>query len=323
MKKNAQFIRLLHIAIVFLQPLALHAIVFPCDSLSLPSNLEKTQFRHMSNTWLSKATPYHSAQDILITLGEKIVIEGKFSYGSISKDLEGEEIEIWVDNCSKSLVRLGTAVTDEDGRSSIIVNASNFPRTGVFQIYHRVMGDGTFTTSMLRILPKKTRLVVFDIDGTLTVGDSELWTNILNGSYVPVSRKGASELTQHWYRAGYEIVYLSGRHYLLTSRSRQWLNEESYADGTLIVAQSVGEIFPNDSGVGEYKRKYLKRLQESDFIIESAYGNSKTDIYAYEHSSIPKAVTFILGKYGAVAETVALGEDFVAHLSNLFELGSI
>lgn len=322
MKKVSQLSGLLWFAIILLMPVDVYAHIDACKQLSLPSNLEKAPFRHKSSAWKSKTTAYHSAQDILITPGEDVVIEGKFSYGSISIDLEDEVIELWLDNCSGALVRIGEVITDNDGRSKVIVKSTNFPETGIFQIYHRVMGDGTFTTSMLRILPERTKLVVFDVDGTLTVGDSELWNNILDGSYVPMSRKGGPSLTQFWYYTGHEIVYLSGRHYLLTDRSRQWLEAAAYAEGTLVLAQSVGDIIPSKGGAGEYKRKYLQRLQASGFVIVAAYGNSTTDIYAYEESAIPKSAMFMLGENGGVRKTIALGDDFLAHLNDLFEQSS-
>ncbi len=308
---------LLCFAISLLGPIQLHAHVAICNQLSLPDHVKKIPFRHGYNTSLSQTAVQHSAQDILVAEGKDVVIEGKFTYGTFSKDLEDEVIEVWIDDCSGTLLRLGEVITNGDGRSKLIVAAANFQGTGAFQIYQRVVGDGTYIVSTLRILPSKTKLVVFDIDGTLTLSDDELWSNIFDENYEPIARAGADALTQFWYRTNYEIIYLSGRHYLLTGRSRQWLAKGGYAEGTLIMAQSFGEVWPSRGGVGEYKRKYLQYLQDSGFVIEAAYGNSKTDIYAYEKVNIAKSTTFIVGKHGGEEKTIVLGEDFLSHLAKL------
>ena len=49
----------------------------------------------------------------------------------------------------------------------------------------------------------------------------------------------------------------------------------------------------------------------------AAYGNGSTDIQAFEAGGIPKERTFILGSNGGDQGTVALGDDYVAHLADI------
>lgn len=293
-----------------------------CDQLEMPADLPTAFFESTMNEWVSAMVPYHSANDILISVGQDAIIEGKFSYGAISKNLENEAIQLWMDGCGEELVYLEKVRTNSDGRSKAIIQASNFLEPGAYQIYQRVLGDGTFTKSMLRILPKASKIAIFDIDGTLTVSDSELFKYLNDDSYVPQERNGAIQLTRFLYRVGYEIVYLTGRHYLLTEHSRNWLKAKEFAPGTVLFSQSISESWPGKSGVGKFKIKYLIQYQESGFQIKHAYGNAMTDIFAYEEANIQKSRTFILGENGGKKGTIDLGQDFAAHLKNLTNGGN-
>ena len=49
-------------------------------------------------------------------------------------------------------------------------------------------------------------------------------------------------------------------------------------------------------------------------VDDYTYGNATTDIYGYEHAPIAKNRTWIAGKHGGEASTIAVGEDYDAHL---------
>lgn len=288
-----------------------------CDELGLPLNLINQPFKYQYNKWLSSHSPSHSANDIIIPFGEEAKLEGKFSYGSLYKDLEEENVEIWLDSCASELLYLDVVNTNGDGRIKYnFTGAADLP-PGLYQIWLRVQGDGTTTKFALRILPKQTKLVIFDIDGTLTLSDAELWQYLADESYVPQKKIGAVETTRFLYDAGYEIVYLSGRHYLISEHSRNWLKDNNFAPGAVISSTSLSESWPSNSSVGEFKYKQMKYLQEMDFILQYTYGNAKTDIYAYSKVGMQKSQIFILGKYGRDQNVVAIGDDFTHHLNKL------
>lgn len=303
---------------------ALPALV-KCTSGVLPAGLMTEDWRHLSSrAVVASGDADHSAQDIITPPAEGVTLEGKFAYGVISKDLEDERAELWIDDCAGGARQLGSALTDSDGRARVALEADKVPAPGVYKVWWRVAGDNSVTGAWLRVIPRGSRLMVFDIDGTLTTDDQELFADlltdlfkpILQRDHVPQAREASAQLTNLRAAQGYQIVYLTGRPYGLMDRSREWLAMQGCAPGTLHLTDSVSEIAPTDGVVGEYKRAYLERLKGLGYTFEAAYGNAKTDIYAYGQAMIPPARTYIAGKYGGEQGTQAVGEGWGAHVGD-------
>src|SRR5262245_60578156 len=136
------------------------------------------EFRHTASSLLALTEPNHSAQDVIAAPDEHSVLAGKFTYGPLGSDLEDEDIRVWLDDCD-GWRRLGDFATDGDGR--IAVDVPTTLSTGVHEAHFRVLGDGTTTQAFVWVLPRDTRVIVSDIDGTLTASDSELFAQILDG----------------------------------------------------------------------------------------------------------------------------------------------
>ncbi|MEZ4432266.1 MAG: hypothetical protein R3F65_07620 [bacterium] len=293
-----------------------------CDSAPDPA-LPREDWRHFGSGLVALGAPGHTAQDVIAFTGRPTQVPGKFAYGLISKDLEDEDIIVAVDDCAGGWRTLGRAATDSDGRIALRVEPGDLPPIGRHALWLHVVGDGTAARSTLTVVPEGTEAIVFDIDGTLTTDDMELFQDvfaelfepILSGDYVPEARAGALELTavRAWDQ-GYEIIYLTGRPYLLTDISREWLDALGFPPGTLHVVDDVAEILPTNEAVGAYKRDWLRALREAGLVIEAAYGNATTDIYAYGEAGIDPARTFIAGEHGGEAGTVAVGDDYLGHL---------
>ncbi|MES2503986.1 MAG: HAD hydrolase family protein [Myxococcota bacterium] len=289
----------------FLLSFSACSFAFSICNLLEPDNLQAPKgFSHRANSALTWLAPHHSSSDILTTIGHDVDLNAKFSYGPLSTDLIDEEIEIWIDTCSNKLQHLGSFKTNADGRVSQKFSAAHLPKEGSFRIWAKVVGDNTLTNLTLRILKEGTKLAVFDIDGTLTHSN-------VNQSL----RNGSVEATQKVKKMGLEILYLTGRHYVLTNYTRHFLAESGYSDGTLILGQSLQEIVPSNSNVGEFKANRLLGLKALGFIIERAYGNDTTDIFAYLKAGISPQQIYIAGPHGALENTIALGEDFLNHLA--------
>ncbi|MEI6790168.1 MAG: hypothetical protein WCK42_03190 [Myxococcaceae bacterium] len=264
-------------------------------------------FRHSGNSALSWFAPHHSASDVLTVSGREAALNAKFSYGPMHKDLEDEDIQLWLGTCENKLVSLGIFKTDSDGR--LLTTLSGINKTGTYKICMLVSGDNTSTEFTLRILDPNTRLAIFDLDGTLTRG---------NIDFRP--REGAPEITQVLKISGLEIIYLSGRHYFLTRMTRNLLSDNGFAEGSLIVGQSLHDIVPIESNVGIFKENYLKYLKDLGLILDRAYGDSKTDIYAYQEVQIPNTQIFTLGENSGYKGSTGLGEDYLQHLQDLARL---
>jgi len=294
-----------------------------CMSAQPPQGLDTVSWENILNGALSQTGADHSAQDVITVQGQPVDIVGKFAYGPTSKDLEGERIEVWMDDCSGSYRSLGEATTDSDGRIALELAAADQPPVGAYALWLRVMGDNTSTRSVLRVLPAGTKMMVFDIDGTLTTDDLELvedimidlFNPILSGDYVPQARAGAADLTRlRRNTQGYILIYVTGRPYMLTGRSRQWLADLDFPPGSLHLCDDVADILPSNDAVGDYKAAYLNLLISQGFEISAGYGNASTDIYAYDQAGIPKERTFILGENGGLENTVDLGDDYLSHI---------
>lgn len=265
--------------------------------------------------------PGHAAVDTLATDAGDLQLEAKFAYGVLSTDLTGEDVEVWVDDCSGAYVLAGEATTDGDGRVHLSFPPSALPGYGSYGLVYRVKVDGTLAKGTLRMFPVGTQLVVTDIDGTLTTGDSELLADLiselLGGGFVPDERLGAFDAM--WARTdqGYPLVYLTGRPYTLRDLTLGWLDDLGYPKGTLQLAPSNADILPNNDSVGAYKAAYLEGLAAQGFELTWAYGNAETDIFGYLEAGIAPEHAYILGAFGGVDGTTALGEDYLDHLVDL------
>ena len=293
-----------------------------CTSGAIPTGLPTVDWSNTLNEIITLADPWHSAQDVVAQAGKEITIAGKFSYGAISKDLEGERIQVWIDDCKGGYRKLGERVTNSDGRIALPLTAAEVPATGEYGLYLRVMGDDSDARARLRVYPASTQFIVFDVDATLTTSDTELVgqviSEILDGSSVPEPREGAQAITDLRQRKqGYELIYLTGRPYLLDGITRRWLIDLGFPSGTVHLTDEVSNSWPSDSQVGTYKAAFLRQLLDNGFILHAAYGNATSDIFAYEQAGIAKQQTFIMGTHGGESSTVGLGEAYTDHVALL------
>ena len=267
--------------------------------------------------------PDHSAQDMLVTDAAAAHIEGKFAYGVVSKDLEDEWVEAWIDDCSGAYVYVGEGQTDSDGRIRLEVPDALLPGFGRFATLLRVKGDQTTASSELRRYPVGTELMVSDIDGTLTTADmelfqdltSELFEPLFGGEYVPEARFDALETMQLRDEQGYVLVYLSGRPYYLGDITHEWLDDLGFPEATVHIIDGTAAAAPTNSAVGAFKRDYLSGLADMGFVLNGAYGNATTDIYGYGEAGVQPSRTWIAGIHGGEGGTVAVGDDYATHLT--------
>jgi len=260
--------------------------------------------------------PDHSSQDALSTPAAPVV-RGKFSYGRLSKDLEDEVVKAWMWDC-KAWVPLGEGLTDSDGRVAITVTTPL--GIGVYDVRLVVAGDASIAASTLWILPAGTHLVVTDIDGTMTTSDAELFKEIFDGSYVPVPYPGAVDLIKAHVVRGHIPVYLTGRPYPLTALTRGWLAGLDFPLGALHVTDDVVDALPTDTEVGEFKKSFLTDLVKAGFVLDLAYGNATTDIYAYLGAGIPPGEVWIIGPNAGQQGTHAVTDSWAARVTEVAAL---
>lgn len=246
--------------------------------------------------------PHHSASDPVVNPGDDALVRGKFAYGVISKDLEDEEVSLWLEMrpCGE-WAEIGRRATDGEGRVSFAVPARLIPAPGAYRFQLVVRGDLSRTDGAIYVVRPDTQAVVFDIDGTLTTGDGELFEQLALGMD-PEVRPGAVATARLYARAGYLPIYISGRPHMLRDSSRDWLRRYGFPRGIVITTDHVGEALPSAARVGRFKQQSLEALMTGPQLsIAVAYGNASTDVCAYARAGIAPHATFILGKQGGRA----------------------
>ncbi len=252
--------------------------------------------------------PSHSAQDVLAVAGTVPKLEGFFVYGALSVAINGEPVDVFVDECKGSWQKLGQATTDSSGHIAFDLPAA-LP-VGIYEARFRVVGDASTTTANLWVLPIGTHLAITDIDGTMTSSDFELFQQILDGAYVPKAYPGAVELTRAHEKLGHVVVFLTGRPAGLTFKTREWLANLGFAVGPLHVTDSAGQVLPTESGVGTFKKDFLHGLLDKGFIIDLAYGNATTDVFAYLGIGLPPERVWIIGSNAGSMGTNAVTDSW-------------
>lgn len=266
--------------------------------------------------------PAHVASDALTTVARAVTVHGKFAYGLVSKDLQGEDVtaHAWVDGAWSPL---GAAVTDRDGRAAIDVPAGSVALSeGAHRIRFTVHGDRSSAEATLWVVPAGAAVAVFDVDGTLTEDDLELVEEIATGES-PTPHPGAAEVVRHHAAAGALPVYVTARVYLLEPATRAWLEREGFPAGPLFTTRSLREArAEDDAGAHAFKLALLRDLAgRLGLEVRCAYGNAPTDICAYAEAGVPPERTFIVGEHAGEAcapHPAPVGvEDYPSHLTAL------
>jgi len=271
-------------------------------------------FNRLSSRIAALTGARHHAQDLIVPPNTVTDFSAKFAYGPTWKDLEGERVEVYVDNCG-GWVDLGAVTTDGDGYATMPVNVRL--GAGQYELRFVARGDLSQTRSTLWVLPSGTHITVTDIDGTLTTSDTELFKQLFDGSYVPTAYASAQALTKAHAERGHVVVYLTGRPSWLLDQTRSWLSTRSFAPGPVHLADSNRDILPIDSSVGAYKEAWLEELEDFGYTIDVAYGNATTDIHAYTDAGIAPSRQWIIGANAGVEATHAVANSWAARTAEI------
>jgi hypothetical protein len=262
---------------------------------------------------LAAGAPNHMGRDPVVTAARGASLRAKFTYGLIGKDLEDEDVRVSIDDCTR-WVELGDFTTDDDGQ--IRVPLALDLEVGAYDVAYQVLGDGSTTTSTLWVLPAGTHVVVTDIDGTLTASDSELFREILDGSHVPVAYPGAVDLAAAHDTRGEIVLYVTGRPDALTGRTRAWLRDLGFPPGPVRVTDSTSESLPTEGGVGTFKQAVVGGLAR-DYVIDAAYGNAGTDIFAYLGAGLAASTVWIIGAHAGEQGTNGVTDSWTARAADV------
>lgn len=227
--------------------------------------------------------------------------------GYFADALPGERVSLWTyDGTAWSSV--ATATTDADGAYDL--PATGFVAANKQPLYAMLEADGSCAEHYNTLLPAGSKVVITDIDGTLTTDDNQVIDQIPDATYVPVAMGSAVALMKAWDAKNYPIIYLTARPHVLRVESRGWLRDAGFPNGALLTAIQTEEA-------AAYKTAWLQRMvTQFGWVPVAAYGNADTDITAYNNVGIPKDKTFIVGPLAGANGTQPInGMDFAAHIA--------
>lgn len=282
----------------------------PCDPPTPPPR----EFR----TWAARyGAPHHVAYDVVAATGEPFELTARLSYGTLRKDLEGEDVALFLGEgaCGPWDAAID-ATTDDEGWVTFTHDAIDRPVTRTFHLV--VYGDGTGVDGGLWTVAPGTPAVLFDVDGTLTTGDGELLEDLLGGD-APDLRPGADAVARRWAELGYLVVYITGRLPSLLPTTRRWLDAHGFPRGPVFTPSDAIDIVPTRARVGDFKLTTLEALMAEGLEFVAAYGNAATDVCAYAEAGIPPDRTWITQPRGPCDAFEAPHDltSYVEHLETL------
>jgi len=248
--------------------------------------------------------------------GTAVAIDGTMGVttttgGLFSMPMTDEYVSAWTYDGSK-WQQLGRGLTDQDGVYSLpgmlVPNGQ--------AIYSVLEANATCAAGYDYAFPMGEKVVVTDIDGTLTTNDNELAMEIADPTHDPAMMGHADAMLQAWAMKGYPIVYLTNRPHPLRVETRSWLAEKMMPGGPVITSNGTA------ADAAAYKTVWLQRMAQTfGWDIVAAYGNAATDITAYQNAGIPKTQTFIVGPLAGSDSTQPIDNmDFEAHITSYVDM---
>lgn len=183
--------------------------------------------------------------------------------------------------------------------------------------------DSAPPTGCPPVTDRTRALVVTDIDETLTTSDREWLTQIALPNSDPEMRPDADLLMQLYHERGYRVVYVTARGRGLrlldgtTAReaTERWLTDHGFPFRSEDVYLARGLAAFGDQAA-TYKEEVLTGLLADGHELVYAYGNSDTDIAAYQAVGIPDDRVFLVGRLAGQfgVEPIPTAEAYSAHL---------
>ena len=258
-------------------------------------------WRHGIKSRLDAASgsPNHRGRDLFVNPGAKQTVIAKFAYGVIDKDLEDEEVDVYVQrDCATAWEKLGTArttgegaphptvegVEDTDGRIYFEIPAEKQLGPGKHRIRLVVAGDGSMTDLFIDVVPPKRPIFVSDVDGTLTSSENIEFLKLLEGE-LPETHPGAPEALRALAAKGYRPIYLTARPEWLVQRTRDFLEARGFPPGLVHTSTSaLGAGF--GASAAKFKTDELAMLSQKGLVPAFGFGNMPSDSDAYGAANV-------------------------------------
>lgn len=236
----------------------------------------------------------HRGRDVFVNPGAPQTVIAKLAYGVGDKDLEDEEVDVYVQrDCASDWEKLGTAITTGEskphppiegvphanGRVYFEIPAAKRLGLGRHRVRLVVAGDGTSTDLFIDVVPPNTPFFVSDVDGTLTSSEHVEFVKLLTGD-LPDTHPGAPEALRALAQKGYRPMYVTARPEWLVQRTRDFLDKHGFPPGIVHTSTSITGAGFGASAAG-FKEGELAMLAEKGLVPSFGFGNMPSDSQAY------------------------------------------
>lgn len=262
-----------------------------CDA-ALPDLGAKRGFRHVGSKVAAIQFANHRGRDMFYNPGDDVWVMAKFAYGLVDKDLEDEDIDIYLDRgCGADWEYVDTTRTSDGKQNPTVEGVADSGGRVFFKVpqelklapgRHRfelvVAGDLSHTSVYVDIVPRGEPIVVSDVDGTLTSSENAEFGALLRGS-IPETHDGAPDVLQALADKGYRVMYLTARPEYLLGRTRAFLETHGFPPG--IVHTTLTMTGTTGDGARAFKTAELQAIGKRGLIPSWGFGNRDSDAQTY------------------------------------------
>lgn len=223
---------------------------------------------------LSACSPPYmlTVEDVVAAAGGEVTLAGKLLDEGIAlftKGLDERELTFYLDD-----LFAGSDYTDNDGYAAI---TRHFEAVGEYDFtvsYSEAGREFAQSNATVYAWEKDDILLIVDIDGTLS--DTQLVSLISSQTdaspAIPEAAEVLGELADN-----FRIVYLTARPRELMRKTRQWLADNGFPRGPLLMWDTDTDPWSQM----EYKSLHIEKLQEDFSHVTIGIGDAQTDYQAY------------------------------------------
>jgi phosphatidate phosphatase PAH1 len=249
------------------------------------------KFRHFTSTLVSHlGDAKHRGFDLVTSASSPSQsLEGWISYSVVDKALEDEDVDLFACRAGEWR-RVGTARTDDEGHFALGLSGVDRLPIGMRDLFVSVVGDRTGAGFLAYVAPDGARLLVSDVDGTLTSSENAFFETIAFG-IEPGARAGAAHAYDAATAKGYQPVYVTARGNQYTSATRAWLDHKGFPRGPVRLSPSFVTLPGGDTI--DYKTRTISALSAAGLEVSAGVGNRASDVTAYTSVGLPAGRIFI------------------------------
>ena len=248
-------------------------------------------FRHFTSSVISHlGDPKHRGFDLVTSAGSATQrLEGWISYTILDKALEDEDVDVFA--CRAGQWRpVGAARTDDEGHFALDLSGADRLPVGMRDLFVSVRGDRTGVGFLGLVAPEGSRLIVSDVDGTLTSSENAFLETIALG-IEPDAHAGAAQAFDAATARGFQLVYVTARGNQYTTATRDWLDHKSFPRGPVRLSPSFVTL-PGADTI-DYKTQTITALSAAGLAVAAGVGNRASDVTAYTSTKVVADRIFI------------------------------